>query len=154
MSLFFATPSFLRGALVGAVCLTGYLMLSGGQDGLDMAETTTLQPAPIQVAQRDLRFEDRPDGAVAVFEAGTGEPLQVLSSSTDSFIRIVVRGLVRERASHRISDQEPFRLARWSNGAVTLEDLATGRQITLDAFGHTNAGAFARFLPARMGATP
>ena len=42
----------------------------------------------------------------------------------------------------------PFRLARWSDGRLTLEDPTTGRRIELGAFGPTNAEVFAELMQA------
>ncbi len=47
----------------------------------------------------------------------------------------------------------PFRLIAWSDGRLTLDDLATKRHIELEAFGPTNERVFAEFLSARS-ATP
>ena len=77
----------------------------------------------------------RPDSPVAVLPSGEG-----------GFVRGVLRGLARERRAHDIGSQPPFVLTRWSNGLLSLEDPETGRRVDLNAFGHTNKGAFARFL--------
>lgn len=112
------------------------------------------------IASRDLRFEDRADGAVTVHEAagagtagsnGDDRLVAVLDPGTNGFIRGTLRGLARERRQRRedIGRQAvPFRLARWADGRLTLEDRATGRVLDLNAFGHTNADAFARLLTA------
>jgi putative photosynthetic complex assembly protein len=55
---------------------------------------------------------------------------------------------VRERRSHGLGMEHPFRIARYPDGRLVLEDLATDRVIDLQAFGPTNAGAFARLLAA------
>ena len=42
----------------------------------------------------------------------------------------------------------PFRLTRWSDGRLSLDDPATGRRIELDAFGPTNTAVFAHLMGA------
>jgi hypothetical protein len=39
-------------------------------------------------------------------------------------------------------------LSAWTDGALSLEDRATGRTLDLRAFGQTQVEAFARLLPA------
>ena len=96
----------------------------------------------------DLRFEDRPDGGVAVRRAGDAEVAAVLAPGADGFIRAVMRGLARERKRGDLGPEEPFRLSAWPGGGLTIEDLATGRTLDLRAFGHTQAEAFGRLLTA------
>lgn len=103
-------------------------------------------PLPPVVAERELRFEDRPTGGVAVYDARDGALVEVLAPGGDGFVRGALRSMARERRSHGIGSGPAFRLAVHADGRLTLEDLATGRRIDLAAFGPTNAGAFARFL--------
>jgi putative photosynthetic complex assembly protein len=55
----------------------------------------------------------------------------------------VLRGMARERRSRGVDSTPPFRLVRWSDGRLSLEDPSTQREIALEAFGPTNSGAFA-----------
>jgi putative photosynthetic complex assembly protein len=57
-----------------------------------------------------------------------------------------MRGLNRARMQRNLPLDTPWRLIRWDNGRMTLSDTATGQRVELDAFGKTNAAAFARFL--------
>jgi putative photosynthetic complex assembly protein len=113
---------------------------------------TASSPLPATVAERELRFEDRPTGGVAVYDARDGALIDILAPGGDGFVRGALRSLARERRSHGIGSGPAFRLAAHADGRLTLEDLATGRRIDLAAFGPTNSGAFARFLKARDGA--
>lgn len=107
-------------------------------------------PAPGSVVdQVDLRFVDAGHGEVLVYNDRNEALLMTLAPGTENFIRGVVRGLARERRSQDIGRDIPFRLASHSDGRLTLKDLATGRVIDLQAFGQTNAAAFARLLPGR-----
>jgi putative photosynthetic complex assembly protein len=109
--------------------------------------TDTMPPTGKPVVARDLRFVDRPDGAVLVFRDKDAEPL-VIEPATNGFLRSTVRGLARERKREDVSANIPFRLTQWDDGRLTLEDPTTNRRIDLEAFGSTNAGAFAQLLTA------
>lgn len=99
------------------------------------------------VASRDLRFADRVDGAVTIDDAGDGRRAGMVAPGTKSgFIRGVMRGLARDRHMRGIGNGPPFRLTRWTDGELSLTDLATGRSIELTAFGETNRAAFAALL--------
>ena len=93
-----------------------------------------------------MRFADRADGAVVITEAETGRVVNVASPGTNGFLRSTLRGLVRDRKRSDIGAEAPFRLIRWNDGRLTLQDEATGRTIDLGAFGLTNAAAFARLM--------
>lgn len=125
---------------------------------------TVGNPESSAVATRSLWFEDRPDGSVAVYsrpdarsDAGSAgalstgrsvreDAIAMLQPGTNGFIRSVMRGLARERRQQGVGAEAPFRLTRWSDGRLSLEDETTGRRVELNAFGPTNAGAFAAFL--------
>ena len=113
----------------------------------------TFPPTAAALASRDLRFEDRPDGSIVITDVADGAVVQTLEPGTNGFIRATLRGMVRERKLELIGPAPPFRLTAYADGRLTLEDLATGRRIDLEAFGHTNLAAFNRLLPL-PGATP
>ena len=100
------------------------------------------------LASVDLRFEDRPDGAVSVLRAGDGDLVATLAPGTEGFVRATVRSLARDRRLGDLGREAPFRLASWPGGGLSLEDTATGRTLDLRAFGPTQTEAFARLLPA------
>ena len=126
----------LIAATISTAALVRYL---GGAD--------TFPPTAAALASRDLRFEDRKDGSIAVFNAGDGSVVEVLAPGTNGFIRATLRGLARERKLEEIGQGPPFRLTAYADGRLTLEDIGTGRRIDLEAFGHTNLQAFTHFLP-------
>ena len=146
----FGDRPFPRGALIGAGALIGFTLLS-----ITVARVSgvgfTSPPAAEAIERRELRFVDRSDGSVAVFQHDGDRPIEVLAPGTNGFIRGVMRGLARERRQWDIGTQPPFLLTRWADGRLTLEDPTTGRQIDLAAFGPTNAGAFARLLSIAHG---
>ena len=134
-----------RGALIGA-CALVVLSLGAafGSRFLGTAPSLTNERSALTV--RDLQFRDRPDGAVLVFVGAEPTASAVLEPGTNGFVRGVLRGLVRERRARGMSSEAPFRLTRWADGHVSLEDTATTRVVELRAFGPTNQEAFARLL--------
>ncbi len=146
----FRSTQFPRGALIGAAVMiviaigaasAGRLGLLAVDDGYDGQA----------VASRDLRFEDRADGSVAVVDVSAGQSIEVLTPGSDGFMRATLRGLARDRRSLGIGAEPPFRLTLWEDGRLSLEDPSTGRNVALEAFGATNAQAFARLLTAGEG---
>ena len=136
-----------RGALLGAaalVALTLVLAATARVSGVGL----TRMPEADPVVVRELRFGDRADGAVVISDWRTREVITVLPPGTNGFTRGVMRGMARERRSMDIDSAPPFRLTRWSDGRLSLEDPSTGRRIELDAFGPTNTAAFANLLGA------
>jgi putative photosynthetic complex assembly protein len=103
------------------------------------------QLAATVALERSLRFEDRPDGAVAVIDGNTGALLTMVRGE-QGFVRGTLRALTRERYSRNIGSGPPFLLIARTNGRLTLSDPATGEHIDLESFGPTNMAEFARFL--------
>lgn len=104
-------------------------------------------PAASVARTTDLVMQDHPDGSITVIQAGTGLVVDTLAPATNGFLRALLQGLVRERRREDVgSPATPFRLTRWSDGRLTIDDIATGRLIELEAFGTTNEAAFARLL--------
>ncbi len=103
-------------------------------------------PAPIlkTVGQRKLRFVDADDKSVRVLDAESGAEVYRVTGEA-GFIRGIMRGMARERRRLGKGAGEAFELSL-DAGLLTLTDLATGQRVELTAFGHTNAGAFARML--------
>lgn len=104
------------------------------------------QPGAVR-AERSLLFEDGAGGAVTVRDARTGAPILTLVTDGDGFIRATLRSLVRERRTRGIGAEQAFELTSYADGRLTLLDPATGQKLDLEAFGPSNAGAFARLLP-------
>jgi len=102
-------------------------------------------PEATPVLTRNLHFDDRADGAVVVTSSET-DRTTVIEPGTNGFLRGVMRGLAQERKRRDVDAGPPFRLTRWSDGRLSIEDPATGRSIYLNAFGPTNQAAFAAVL--------
>ena len=78
-------------------------------------------PVSKAVATRDLRFEDRADGAVLIYDARSTTPFQVVEGQ-NGFLRGTLRGLARTRRSEGLDSSTAFHLAAWSDGRLTLDD--------------------------------
>jgi putative photosynthetic complex assembly protein len=97
------------------------------------------------VATRALRFEDRPDGSVAVIDPASGAELDRVQGEA-GFLRGTLRALARERQRHALGAGPAFELIAHADGRLTLADPATQARIDLESFGPTNAAVFARLL--------
>lgn len=136
----------LAGALiVGSLALTGAVR-SGLVDPAPSATALRGREGVAPLRTRELRFLDQPDGTVLILDGGSGATVARAGREGSGFIRGVMRGLARERRMHGFGAGPPFRLTAWTNGQLTLVDLATSRSIELASFGDTNRAAFARLL--------
>lgn len=97
------------------------------------------------VETRDLTFTDGERGAVLVFDAER-RLIDTLAPGSNGFVRVVLRGLARERKLGDIGAEPPFRLTRHADGRLMLTDPSTQRQVDLAAFGDANARSFARLM--------
>jgi putative photosynthetic complex assembly protein len=113
----------------------------------------TRMTLPAAVASRDLRFEDGKNGAVLVYDASNEQLVDTMAPGSNGFVRVVMRGLARQRKLGDIGRQPPFRLTRFANGKITLTDTSTGKQIDLGAFGSDNTAAFSRLMDQKGGNT-
>ncbi len=104
--------------------------------------------APTVVDSIDLRIESRDDGRLAVIDARADRVLKVIPPGRDGFIQVAFNGLEFDRKARGVASDQHYRLGRAEDGSYWLHDLATGRFLQLQAFGHTNAMSFAQFLPA------
>ncbi|WP_333670578.1 photosynthetic complex assembly protein PuhC [Elioraea tepidiphila] len=135
-----ANPLVVGGTMI-AVTLVGVLAAGGFDQPQD-------RPAGGPVAVRDLRFEDRADGGVAILDVRAGTTVSEIAPGEGGFVRATLRGLARERKREEIGRETPFRLTVWGDGRLTLEDPATGRFVDLGAFGQTQVATFARLVTA------
>jgi putative photosynthetic complex assembly protein len=133
----------LAGIVVATVVTVATARMSGYQPPAPEA-------SPV-VASRELAFRDDGDGSVLVYDWRSGEQLADLAPGEGSFVRGVMRSLTRERRSREAGSDAPFQISRHQDGSLVLEDPATGERIELQAFGPTNAGAFATLLDHEPG---
>jgi putative photosynthetic complex assembly protein len=127
------------GAMVLAVLLVvAFVRLTG----IGVVRT----PEPPVVEVRELRFADRSDGSIQVYDARDGTLIHTVEPGSNGFLRGAMRGLARERKRSGIGPEVPFRLIAHEDGRMTLEDPTTQRRIDLGSFGPTNAAAFAQLM--------
>lgn len=101
------------------------------------------------VATRLLRFEDRPDGSIAVIDGVSGRLLEQVRGE-QGFLRGSLRALTRERRMREVGPLPPFALTARADGRLTLMDPSTGARLDLESFGPTNAAVFARLLTLKQ----
>lgn len=146
-----APDSFPRWVLLCAGGVIAFSLISVGLVRLT-GNGPDQNPAP-GTAERSLRFEDRPDGSVAVIDGRTGEMVRSFQGE-QGFLRGTLRALARERKSRGIGSEEPFQLIARTDGGLTLFDPVTQQRVDLESFGPANAGAFAPLLTATPIAVP
>jgi putative photosynthetic complex assembly protein len=134
-----------RGALIGAAGVIAVALVSAAMAQLT-GFTASPEPESTRVESLALRFEDRPDGGIAVLSAKDDSVIEILPPQSNGFIRGALRGLVRQRKLQDMGSEAPFTLTRWADGRISLTDTATDERIYLDAFGRTNRNAFAELL--------
>jgi len=122
--------------LAGTVLSVATLRQSGFSARAPDAEATVT---------RTLRFEDRPDGSVAVIDGQRGTEIDRVHGEA-GFLRGSLRALARERQRRGLGPAEPFVLTARADGRLTLSDPATGERVDLESFGPTNAAVYARML--------
>lgn len=129
-----------------ALVIAAFLLLAFGLvaqvrlSGADIREPD----APAQLV-RELRFEDRPDGSVAVIDAHSKKEIASITGES-GFARGTLRGFARDRKARGLGSEQPFQLIGRADGRLTMLDPATGRIVDLESFGPTNAAVFAALL--------
>ncbi len=136
-----------RPALAGAGALVAVAILAAAGARLTGVGTVEVPPSRV-VESRALTFEDAGDGSVVIREAGSTDVLHVVAPGTNGFLRGVLRGLARERKLRGVGREPAFRLTRWADGRLTLEDPETERRLYLGPFGSTNVEVFVELLGA------
>lgn len=141
-----AADTMPRGPLwaIGALLLVALV----GVASVRLSGVEIREPDAPAVATRSLRFEDRPDGSVAVLDATNGRQIHAIQGEA-GFLRGALRAMARERRKQGLGSAPAFELIARADGRLTLVDPATGERVDLESFGPTNAGAFAQLLTAR-----
>lgn len=110
-----------------------------------LSGTDIREPDAAALVIRELRFEDRPDGSVAVIDAAANKVVHSITGEA-GFARGALRGFARDRRARGLGPEQPFQLVGRADGRLTLLDPATGRIVDLESFGPTNAAVFAALL--------
>jgi putative photosynthetic complex assembly protein len=140
-----ANVPFPRAPLIGAAVLITFTIAAAAIGHLTGIGKSTEADAAT-VMSRSLRYEDRPDGSIAVRDGRDNSLVTIIEPGTNGFMRGTMRGLARERKSRGIGPEQAFQLVARADGRLTLIDPATDRRIDLESFGPTNAAAFAQLL--------
>ncbi len=130
-------------AIAVLLVLAGVIALVAMQRSAPGSATTQDMTEVSQL--RVLRFDDMPDGSVAVIDVKTNQLVQRFEGE-QGFLRGTLRAMTRERRLHGLGAGQPFELILLRDGRLTLHDPATGMRIALESFGSTNTGVFARLL--------
>jgi putative photosynthetic complex assembly protein len=138
-------PGMPKQVLLAAAALIA-LTLVGATTARLTGIGKTPMPVVSPVQSLSLRFDDQQNGSVLVRRASDRAVIYTIAPETNGFMRATLRGLAQERRRSGIDDTTPFLLTRWSDGGMSLDDPTTGRDVALEAFGETNAGAFARLF--------
>ena len=94
------------------------------------------------VARASLTVIDGEGGAVGIQHLESMEPLATYAAGEGSFVRGVMRTLVRERVSRSIESEPIFVLELTAAGGLILLDELTGYWIAIEAFGPDNYREF------------
>jgi putative photosynthetic complex assembly protein len=138
-----STERYIGFATAGLVIA---LLIIAAQGRERVAETA---PSLVDARARvQLRFVDRRDGGVDVISATSGEQVSEFAPTTNGFARSVMRSFTRDRHRSGIGPEIPFELMLRADGGISLHDPATGRQVSLDAFGSENLRVFSDLLRA------
>jgi putative photosynthetic complex assembly protein len=126
-------------ALALTVAVIGSARLAGVRPDVSLPVQSALQ-------SRLLQFEDAASGSVVVRDAETGAVVQRFASGEGAFLRATLRALVNDRRRKGITRTGAFRLEAHPGPQLFLIDEASGRTISLNAFGPDNTAVFAAFM--------
>ena len=136
-----------RGLVTGVGLLVGFVVLAVTVGRVESVGLTRMEPArPVQSLA--LRVDDAADGSLALRDADRGALVATVRPGEDNFIRATLRGFAQGRLRAGLSREVPFRLTRFDDGSLRLDDSLTGRSVDFGAFGPSNYAAFARVMPA------
>ncbi len=133
-----------RPVLIGAAFVVGATLVTAGLGSLTGLGTVQT-PTAGALQTQELRFLDRDDGAIVV-ETMAGETVAVVPPGGGGFVRGAMRGLAYDRKIRDQGEEAPFRLSRYDDGRLILEDPSTGSVVDLSAFGRDNLASFARLM--------
>jgi putative photosynthetic complex assembly protein len=150
MSTSAAEVSMPRGFVLGGAGLILFAVLLTAIAG--WTDVGTVRLAPVTATEsKDLTFEIRADGAVHVRELARPTVTHIVPArGNEGFVKVALQTFIRDRDAVGIKSDLNVRLMRQVDGRMWLEDLATHRRLTLDAFGSGNAKVFAKFFDAKV----
>lgn len=129
---------------IAAVLAAAILLAYAGRQEALTPEDSSVRTVPVRAL--DIRFEEDAESTIRVVDGASGAVLRTLPPGEGGFMRGVLRPLRRERMRLEVSYEEPYRLARWSDGRLTLSDPGADLVLDIAAFGATSVAAFAMLL--------
>mgnify|MGYP000861504587 FL=1 len=132
---------------LGLFFVVAAVLLARTTDNIIVAEP----PVGSLLQGKILLFNDGPNGEVAISDEATGAVVRTLYAGEGSFIRGVVRSLVRTRHQQGLFAQTGFHLNLYEDGRLQLVDPLTSQVIDLVAFGPTNMAEFSGLLTLEPG---
>lgn len=138
-------PTIPRGLLIsaGALVLASLIAVTAARlNGVGAVQV----PDAAAMTTRELLFQDREDGSIAILDARTGKQVDSAAPGSNGFLRGTMRGLARERKRQGVSADVPFQLVGRADGRLTLIDPSTKRRVDLESFGPTNAAVFSKLM--------
>lgn len=134
-----------RPALYAAGVMIAFTIFAAiaGQSGF--VDRVAVPDAPV-VETRTLRFHQREDGGVIVFDVDAGRVIDELQQAEAGFVNGVLRGLSYHRRVQSAPADAPYRVIRTAADRLALVDTWTKLRVELRGFGADNDAAFARWL--------
>lgn len=140
-------PTFPRLPLITAAALVAFAVMIVATTQINkLGAARPADPGASIVAERDLRFEDKTDGSIAIIDTRSDSLIDTVAPGTNGFLRGALRGMARERKREGFDRSIPFQLSQTQAGHLILRDPTTARFIDLGSFGPTNAAVFANLL--------
>lgn len=130
-----------RGPLIGAFLLV-VLVFGVAIQARVAGRTASEEPLAAVAVQRNVRFDVRPDGMISVYDVGEDREIVRLSPEKNGFIFGMLRGIKQKRDVAHTDPGTPFRITRWQDGRMTLDDPSTGMHVAVSSFGPTQVESF------------
>ncbi len=130
-----------RGPLIGAVLLVA-LVFGVAIQARVSGKTASEEPVTAVAQQRQVRFDPQADGTLAVVDVNGNREIVRLSSEKNGFIFGMLRGIKQKRDVAHTDPAVPFRITRWQDGRMTLDDPSTGMHVAVSSFGPTQIASF------------
>lgn len=130
-----------RGPLIGASLLV-VLVFGVAIQARISGQTASREPVSTVALQRDVRFDPQADGTISVFDVGQNREVARLSPDKNGFIFGMMRGIKQKRDVAHTDPATPFRITKWQDGRMTLDDPSTGMHVAVSSFGPTQVESF------------
>jgi putative photosynthetic complex assembly protein len=137
---------FPQKAMLGIATALALTIAAIGTARLSGFEPESSLPKQPPEKMRTIAYENADAGRVVISDAQSGEQLKLYASDEGAFVRATMGALLNDRKRRGITATGDFRLEAHAGKQLFLIDEASGKAISLNAFGPDNAAAFAAFL--------